>query len=501
MFSLAYMFGGRLFDDIRAEEEKFSKIFHTSPYAILLSRLTDGTIIEINRVFLEKTGYSYSEVIGKTSLELRLWGNYENRIAVVNALENHEKVSGKEIMIRTKKRELITGLLTSELISVNNEVCIFSSFEDISHRKLIEKEKEELFRSLAESEEKCRSFFVNSLDANFLTAPEGIVFSANPAASAMLGYTEEEICSLQRDQLMDVTDPRLGAALAERETKGKFSGELTMIRKNGEKFPVELSSVIFSNHDGRKMTSMIVRDITERKLAEASQRKSKDLLEKLNQHLVAVRENERKKIAMALHDDLGQRLTGLYLDIAWLKNKMTHQPVRVTDKLDEITVMINETIENVKETSAFLRPSMLFELGLIPAIQSHLKKFEKQSGISYSFHCEPDHFYTDDQTSLVIYRVLQESLTNIARHSSATRTEIRLQLCSDVLNMTIGDNGQGITADQLNSLSSMGIAGMRERIRAASGKIDITGDPGKGTMVSVTIPLNNTVEDEDTYNG
>lgn len=614
MFSLAYLFGARLVDDVRAEEEKFYRIFHTSPYAILLTRLKDGTILEANKVFLEKTHYSYDEIIGKTSRDLKLWADYMNRATVVSALENNETVSGKEILVRTKTGELITVLLSSELISVNDEVCIFSSFEDITGRKQIENEKEELFRSLVESEEKCRSFFINSLDANFLTAPDGTVFSANPAACLMLGYTEEEICRLGRNHLADTSDPRLASALAERDSTGKFSGELTMIRKNGEKFPVELSSVVFSNRNGKKMTSMIVRDITERKLAEKklheasfytrnlieasldpfltinidgiisdvnrsaehitgksrdhligsrfmdhftrpdlakegyltvfknglvrdyplsilhksglpthvlfnatlfrdeageikgvfavardiSERlrieddlkKSKELLEILNQHLIDVRENERKNIAMALHDDLGQRLTGMYLDVAWLKSKLNGQPDAVMKKIDQLISMVLDTIENVKETSSMLRPSILTELGLIPAIKSHLRKSEEQSGINYKFSCDPGHLDLDERTSLVIYRVFQESVTNITRHSLASNAEVNLRLTKAGLEMNIHDNGRGIPPDMINSFGSLGLAGMRERIRAVRGKLDIRGEAGKGSVISVFIPLN-----------
>lgn len=491
MFSLAYMFGGRLLDDIKAEEEKFSRIFHTSPYAILLSRLSDGKILEVNRVFLEKTGYHNSDVIGKTTLEISIWADYEDRLSLLSSLEKHEKVIGKEIMIRTRTGDLITGLLTSELIAINNEICIFSSIEDISERKLIEKEKEELFRSLVESEEKCRSFFMNSLDANFLTSPDGRIFSANPAACAMLGYTEQEICSLGRNKLADINDPRLSKGLAERDATGKFSGEITMIRKNGEKFPVELSSVVFSNREGKKMTSMIVKDITERKLAETRLRKSKELLENLNWHLMDVRENERKKIAIALHDDLGQRLTGLCLDLAWLKKKLIGQPAAVYEKIDQASSTVMETIENVKETSSFLRPAILSELGLIPAIESHLRKSGDRSGIRFNFSYNTLHATFDEGISLVLYRIVQESVTNIIRHSQATDVMVLLRKSDDDLFLSISDNGTGIDEDQITSLSSMGIAGMKERIKVVHGRLVISGVPGKGTVVSVTIPIKN----------
>ncbi len=612
IFSLAYMFGGRLFDDIRAEEEKFSKIFQTAPFPIILSRLNDGMILEVNKIFLQKTGFLINEISGKTTVELGLWMKELDRMAIISEIIACGKVTGKEIIIKKKDGNPIFGHLTSEILIVNGELCIFSCIDDITDRKRIQREKDELFRSLAESEEKCRSFFINSLDANFLTAPDGSIFSANPAACSMLGYTEQEICSLGSDGIMDIGDLRLSEALTERDVTGKFAGELTMVRKDGEKFPVELSSVIFSNGEGQKMTSMIARDITERKLAEQKLReasfytrnlieasldpfmtinidgkitdvnrsaeeltgkergqligsnfmdhftepkkakagymtvfreglvrdypltiirsgsnkchvlfnatlfrddagevkgifavarditerlkteedlrKSKELLEKLNRHLVDVRENERKIIAMALHDDLGQRLTGLYLDIAWLKNKLTDQPVNISRKLDQITCTITETVETVKETSAMLRPVILFELGLVPAIKTQLKRFEKQSEIKCRFNYDQSLAEIDQRVSIVLYRIFQESMTNIMRHSRATIAEVNLSSDDSSLQMLIRDNGLGISEAMINSPESMGIAGMRERIRSVNGTIVISSKDKSGTIVSVIIP-------------
>lgn len=613
-YSIENMFGRQLLQDIKLEEEKYSKAFHTSPYAIILSRFSDGKIIEVNKGFLDKMGFPIGELYGKTTLELYFWLNEDDRGAVINELKESGKVYGKELVFRKKTGETITGLLSSEIITVNNEKCVFSSIDDITERNRYETEKKELFTRLEESEEKYRTFFRNSMDATFLTSPDGSIQSANPAACKMLGWTESEICSLGQSDVLDLSDPRVVKAMNERDEKGKFSGELTFIRKNGEKFPVELSTSIFTGKGGRNVTSMIVREITERKKSEeklqyaslytrnlieasldpfmtisiggkitdvnfatekitgikrekligsnfmdyftepekaregyktvfekgfvrdypltmlhsnrrqkdvlfnatlfkdeagenkgvfaaarditnrkkseAELRKSKELLEKLNQHLIDVRENERKQIALTLHDDLGQRLTGLYLDIAWLKSRPGKQQDSVRAKLDEISQMINETIENIKETSAFLRPAILYELGLIPAINSLLNKFENHSSIKCIFSCDPDLKIIDDQLSLILFRILQESLTNIARHSGATTVEIGLRLSKNQIEFKVKDDGIGINKENIVSLKSMGIAGMRERIRGVRGSLQISAEAGSGTSIKVKIPLN-----------
>jgi len=209
----------------------------------------------------------------------------------------------------------------------------------------------------------------------------------------------------------------------------------------------------------------------------------------LNRHLVEVRENERNQIALNLHDDLGQKLTAINLDIAWLKSRIGVQSKRVREKFEEMSSMIKETVESIRETSSLLRPAILFDLGIIAAIKSQLVSFEKQTGIKCHFYFEPEEFDLEDRLALILYRILQESLTNIARHSGASATEIELVILKNKIEMIIEDNGKGIAKDKVNSLESLGIAGMKERVKSANGKIIIRGGAGAGTRIKVIIPL------------
>ena len=204
-----------------------------------------------------------------------------------------------------------------------------------------------------------------------------------------------------------------------------------------------------------------------------------------------VRENERNQIALNLHDDLGQKLTAINLDIAWLKSRIGVQSKTVQEKFEEMSRMIKETIESIRETSSLLRPAILFDLGLVPAIKSQLGKFEKQTGIKCHFYCEPEEFEFEDRLSLIIYRILQESLTNIARHSGASTVEVNLRIMKKKIEMMVEDDGCGIEKSKVDSLRSMGIAGMKERVKSVQGKITFRGERGSGTRIKVIVPLIN----------
>jgi signal transduction histidine kinase len=265
---------------------------------------------------------------------------------------------------------------------------------------------------------------------------------------------------------------------------------LTILHSGGRRIKVLYNATLFKNENGEVQgVFAAARDITKVKKIEENLIKSKKMLEKLNQHLVEVRENERNQIALNLHDDLGQKLTAINLDIAWLKSRIGVQSKSVREKLEEMSTMIKETIESIKETSSFLHPAILFDLGLVPAIKSQLGKFEKQTGIKCHFYFRPQEFLLEDRLALILYRILQESLTNIARHSGASEADVNLYVLTNKIELIIKDDGVGIEKNKVNSIKSMGVAGIKERVKSVNGKITIISVHGSGTLIKVAIPL------------
>lgn len=465
---------------------------------------------------------------------------------------------------------------------------------------------------LRESEERFRQLFENSLDAILLTAPDGSIYSANPAASRLFGRTTEEIVRIGRNGLVDVSDPRLKLALKERAETGSFFGELTFVRKDGTKFPAELSTSLFLDHSGKQRTSMIIRDITDRKLTqkalieseerlkEAQQtakigswryipgeplvwseqmfelfnlpkhkqfnfeelssllkikyrgtsdsktfekvlesgdtefetefticmpegdiktlhsrgkinRKtdgslmdavgttqditdrslkeeqilnSKKELENLYQRINEIREEERTAISRELHDVLGQNLTALKID---LKNMQAEESTN-SEKLDIMIEIVNDSIRKVQQISSDLRPGILDDLGLPSAIEWYLEEFENRTKIKCNYIPEEIEI-ENPQISTALYRILQEAMTNIIRHSNADNVFIKLFYANNDIVLNIKDNGIGMSSNIINEAKSLGLIGIRERLKQFNGGLDILSENNKGVELNAKIPL------------
>jgi PAS domain S-box-containing protein len=232
-------------------------------------------------------------------------------------------------------------------------------------------------------------------------------------------------------------------------------------------------------------------DITERRVAEERLHRSTEELRALSERLRVVREEERTQIAREVHDEVGQALTALRMDVAWLEGKLTaalDQRADVESKLRSMSKLIDTTLDAVQRIATELRPGVLDELGLEAAIEWYLKEFEQRTGIVCRFRSELGGSPIDHGRSTAVFRILQEALTNVARHSVATW--VKIHLSSDgKLRLEIRDNGRGIPEDRIESSASLGLVGMRERARALGGSVEIRGATGRGTSVTLTIPL------------
>jgi PAS domain S-box-containing protein len=230
-------------------------------------------------------------------------------------------------------------------------------------------------------------------------------------------------------------------------------------------------------------------DITQMKKAEEQLQKSYEEIRSLATHLQNIREEERTNMAREIHDELGQQLTGLNMYVSWLSKKMHIQDNEIKEKFESAQELIEETVKTVRRISTKLRPSMLDDLGLIAAMEWQSAEFEKRSGTKTMFI---NHVGSVDVPSAIatgLFRIYQESLTNVARHAEANNVTATLELKNNMLVLTIKDDGKGFVLNEIGSKKTLGLFGMRERAMMMGGSYEVKTNPGKGTVVSVTVPF------------
>jgi signal transduction histidine kinase len=194
------------------------------------------------------------------------------------------------------------------------------------------------------------------------------------------------------------------------------------------------------------------------------------------------------RISRAVHDELGQALTGLKIDLSWLSGRLPRQLNALIAKAREMSSHIDETIQTVRRISTELRPGVLDHLGLVAAIEWQANEFQTRTGIECKVAHALNHTIMDENLNTVFFRIFQETLTNIIRHANASRVETDLYEEEGRLILEVRDNGRGITREQISNIKSIGLLGMRERAALLGGEVKISGTPKKGTKVTVSIP-------------
>ena len=238
---------------------------------------------------------------------------------------------------------------------------------------------------------------------------------------------------------------------------------------------------------GAYLFSHYVFGIVEQKDAEL--RSSREQLRALARHLQSVREEERSRIAREVHDTLGQPMAALKIDLAWLAARVPADEATWQERIRTTLALVDSTIRSVRQIMTDLRPSLLDDLGLVAAVEWETQQFQKRTGIRCEFVSDQPELALPPEISTAVFRICQEALTNIARHAGATRVSILLERDAGDLLLSVADNGRGITDGEIAAQSSLGLLGMRERALLLGGQLSISGQPGKGTTITLQLPL------------
>lgn len=317
--------------------------------------------------------------------------------------------------------------------------------------------------------------------------------SVNKAFTAATGVQSESIINKLANNVIPAPNLQmvLGNYKKAIESRGLVEWEETNTYSTGVKTGIVTISPIFDSEGKCEQLLGVVHDITERKNAERSVFFMNEQLRNFTAHLQHIREEERSKVAREIHDDFGQQLTGLKFVLTALKNKNAREnysPEIETQVLEMIN-MVDNSIASVRRIAKELRPGILDDLGLEAAIEWQAKEYEDRTGIKINFVSKINNLHFSKDVNTAVFRIFQESLTNVIRHAAASKVNVNLFIESENIVLEVIDNGKGISEEGKNNFSSLGLLGMSERAMYLGGEFNIERYKEGGTIVTVKIPL------------
>jgi PAS domain S-box-containing protein len=480
-------------------------------------------IVDVNRAAAEITGSTIQMLLGRTLadfpklLETPIPGQWLAALRSGEALNLGEVSYGDE-RIREGVYSVQVFPLSSNFLGV--------AFENVTDRNLAERtrqDSEERFRLLVEGVQEYAIFHLD---------PMGHVASWNAGAERLKGYTSKEIIGKHFSIFYppeDLTNEKPQNILAQAARQGQSKDEGWRIRKDGSRFWANVVITALRDPKGnllgfakltrdaterrekeegltkanellelrvQQRTAVLTRvnnelrtEIAERKHVEERLRTSLDQLRALAGRLQTVREEERTFISREIHDELGQACTAIKMDLALIRRRLTKKQSQLRAKVESAIQLVDSMIVTLRRIASELRPRTLDDLGLPAALESQAQEFESRTGIGCSVALPQEPLALDADTSTAIFRIFQESLTNVTRHARATKVEARLVREKDRIIFTVFDNGRGFDPNEAKAEKSLGLVGMQERALLLNGDLKIEGVSGAGTTLTLTIPI------------
>ena len=469
-------------EKLKESEQEFRVLAEAMPQIVWIC-LPNGSNIYFNQQWIDYTGLTMEESRGTGWIipfhpedKQQAWDAWQN------AIKNNKEYSLESRLRRfdgTYRWWLIHGVPV--LDSKGNILKWIGSCTDINELKIAEAE-------LQKSEERFRTIAESAL-VGIYVLQDGKYAYVNPAMAHIFGYTVPEMTGMSPNVIVQPIDHGLVVDNINRRIAGevrtiqyKFKGR----HQDGSTRIVEVYGSRMEMNSNPVLIGTLI-DITEQTLAEKEINEARRQLEELYRHLNNDREIDHNRISRKIHDELGQSLTALKMDLNWT-NDFIEDNLPVKNKITGMIAIVNDIIKKVQHIASELRPAMLDDLGLNTTIEWYCGEFEKRYGII----C---HLELDDMTAinskiqLTLYRILQEGLTNIARHAKAKNVIVQIQLSSGKINFKISDDGIGISEKQIISKDSLGLLGIKERLKEFKGILGINSLPNKGTTLVICVPL------------
>ena len=432
--------------------------------------------IDINPAGCQLTGYTKEDLLKLGPLDLLFPEDFVSKPIKIANLEKGNVYSYE----RRLKRKDGTAVLVEASSKRMDDGNVLIIVRDITERKKIEIE-------LKKSEEKYRLLFDNNPLPMWMIDAETLnIIEVNEAAIEHYGYTKKEFLQLNIRNIRPPEDIEKIEIVTQIQSNDIRKMDVwNHLKKDGTLIKVEITSHDM-NYQNLHTRLILANDVTDKIKAEEAQIKLNSKLRELYAHQQDIREEERKRIAREIHDELGQMITGLKMDMSWLKKKIIIKQPELTDKLNETIVLLDESVKTIRKISADLRPGILDDLGLMDALNWVAKDFEKRTEINCTIKNPLGEFECSNEVKVVLFRIFQETLTNVMRHAEATEVHTEISLDQTKLNMQITDNGKGF--DVNNKTKTLGILGMKERIANINGELYISSAVGRGTTVTILVP-------------
>lgn len=462
-----------------------ARLLNTIGQAVIATDLK-GIISYWNLAAENIYGWKATDALGKNVFEVFPLMEDEKQIAVeVKEHLSQGKTWSGEVLVQREDKIIIPVYVTNTPVydKHNKVVGIIGVSMDISEQKKLSAQRESLLNIIQKSLNEIYMFSANTLKFFYL----------NEGALRNIGYTLEQMVE------MTPLDIKPGFTLSQfkNHIAPLLNGEIEKIafetkhkRADGTVYPVEVNLQL-TDYLGDSVFLAIIMDITNRKNDEIELIKANHELRVLSSHLVNIREDERKHISREIHDELGQQLTAIKMDLSWLAKKLLMENKDHTVILSEMVYLIDNSIKTVRKIASDLRPPILDDLGLMEAIKWQVSEFIKHNGIAVNFTSNIKDIQLPSHVSITVFRILQEALTNITRHASASIVNCELKNPDGHLILKIEDNGVGMDLHKKDKTRTLGLLGMKERINMVNGKFEIISTPGEGTAIVITIPLPN----------
>jgi PAS domain S-box-containing protein len=327
----------------------------------------------------------------------------------------------------------------------------------------------------------------SAMDGIITTDASQHIVLYNHAAEKIFGWEPAQVLGRSLEMLLPQRYRHGHAAHVQRfgatGVTSRRMGDGTVIhglRRNGEEFPMD-ASISHLDEAGGKLFTVILRDVSERVRAQ------QDLAAFATQ-AGAIREQEKSRVARELHDELAQSLTALKMDAIWLRDHLQDDPVAAAEKIATMLAMLDASVASTRRIAADLRPLVLDDLGLGAAIEWLVQNFTQRTAIPCALDVDED-LSLDEPYATAVFRMVQESLANVAKHAQAKRARVTVQRTADAIRLEVQDDGVGFDPSAPRKAGSLGLAGLRERAQLARGNVDIDSTPGGGTRVTAVIPV------------